>query len=167
MTTYQGKKVGTIPIITNESGVRRLLGVTKLTLQDWINKGLPSLDAGVFNTAGVVSWYKLETAVGKRTKTNIEKDASERVLVAKAEKLERDNLVESGDLVAIADIQAAFEASAVIVANAFESLGARLANQVAGMDEPAEIQALIWNESREVRRLIADKFDNISINSEV
>lgn len=91
------------------------------------------------------------------------KNAQDELAIARREKIELELAQKREELVPLEHAQMAFDSCFVIMADALEYLGARLCNDLSSMDDPAEIQDLIWRESRDVRRLMADKLDFLKI----
>lgn len=153
-----------VPRYTNRAGLCVLFGITDNALRGYTDKGLPKISRGVYDVQQVVKWYKLDKTLGTYHKTEEQKDATERLTLAKAIKQERENALVAEELVTWDRHLAVVGHIATSVNNAFESLGARIANQIASEDDPAKIQNFIWKESRETLQSIVDQVDGLDLS---
>ena len=81
-----------MPADTNKTGVMRAFGITRGRLTDFRLIGFPVNEDGTYPVAKCIKWYKAESTIGAG-KSNVQLDANERVVIAKAEKIERENIV--------------------------------------------------------------------------
>ena len=143
------------PRFITKTGLKVLFGVTPNTISLWLAKGLPEEAPGVFNVAKCVQWFRANTSLGGNAPKSHDKNSNEyRIAAAKAKKLERENEEADGTLISVESVEAFAGSLGTITSSALESLGSRLCNPLAGMEDPRAIQALIWSEARETRELI-------------
>lgn len=157
-------KAEPLPRYTNRAGLRVLFGITDTALKGYTQKGLPKVSRGVYDVPAVVAWYKADKTIGTYHKSEKQKDAVERLTLAKAIKQERENALVAEELVTWERHIGVVGLIATTVSNAFESLGARLANEVASEDDPAVIQDLIWREARETLGVIVAQVEGLDIS---
>lgn len=156
-------------ILLNQTQICELLSVSRPTIAKYHGHGLPRIKRGLYDGAAVVAWFtthQVNLAItGQNNVANKDGQTPEvRLLEARAIKIERENAEKEGKVVGIDKVEAFFQYVATTFTNAFESMGARLGAQLAGIDEPAEIQDTIWKDSRECRRQVAQKIDELDLD---
>ena len=158
------KKSQTQPEHTNAKGIALLLGVSYRTLEKYRADGMP-FERGCYDVAACVAWfvdfriglYRANYIDRKITENDPEISQQQRLTKAKAEKVERENKEAENMLVSIEKFRTILGYMSTINTNSLESMGARLCNQLAGIDDPAEIQELLIEENRDVRQTLVQK----------
>ncbi len=160
-------------LVINQTAVQNLLRASRPTVLKYTTKGMPIISRSKYDAAAVVAWYVQHKVKLATAKTNNQtehgkpaKNAEQRLLEARAVKIETDNDIRDGDLLIKTEVEALFLEAATIVTNSMEALGPRLAPILATIEEPAEIQALILIECRSARNIIADKARNRGLEIE-
>ena len=156
-------------LILSQGQITELLRVSRPTLKRYEEKGMPVISRGKYDGGSVVAWYvnfKKELDFMDRQEAG-EDNPERRLVVARAEKIERENAEAENKLLPREDVEAFATTSGVIVNNAFESLGARLCNQLAGMDDPAEIQSVLHSEARDTLGSITEKAKESGLEVEI
>jgi hypothetical protein len=74
-----------------------------------------------------------------------------KLIVAQRRQIEQRTRVEAGEQVLLDDARQAFDAALVMVATQMDALPGRLAGELAGMSDPAEIRSILMHEVRRVR----------------
>jgi phage terminase Nu1 subunit (DNA packaging protein) len=80
-----------------------------------------------------------------------------RLIKAQADRAETENQQQRGALVALSVVTAVFHALAILYASSIEALPGRLAHELAGLHDPAEIKQRLFTECREIRCSTADQ----------
>lgn len=141
------------------------LGISKHTLTKYRGLGLPTVGHGKYDLVAAVAWfvqYREKMAVKKDrgrlpVKDEKKKDGVDRLIEARAVKVEMENAIKQGELLEYEPVRGLFQSFCTITANYFESLGSRMAPIVAEMEEPAEVEDEIRKESRKILRLFAER----------
>ena len=162
---------GKIQLVFGPLEVCEYLGISKHTLTRYRGLGLPTTGHGKYDLTAAIAWYvqfRGKVISDRITGTKAagggkNKSATERLAIAKADKAEQENAISNRELVSIHDVETLVGSMATITANNFEALGPRLAPILAGIDDPAEIQATIREETLLARKLIADKIRKFGI----
>ncbi len=157
-------KAADLPRYTNRAGIRMLFGVSDNVVKTYIEKGLPKLSRGVYDVQEVVKWYKLDKTIGTYHKSQEQRDATERLTLAKAIKQERENALQAEELVTWDRHLAVVGTIATIISNHLEALGARVASDVAAEIAPKKVQNHIWRESRQTLSSIVDLVEGLDLS---
>ncbi len=80
----------------------------------------------------------------------------ERLVAAQARRAELDNDLREARLLPAEDVQRMLSAAMVIISQHLDALGGRVAGQLAPMDQPGPIRALLFQECRAIRASAAD-----------
>lgn len=135
--------------------LHRLTGISDRTLRDWLSKGIiprtNSLEAAI--TAVCTHLQQQNTELRQRQLNHDDPHEAQkiRLTAARAEKAEMENRVRAEELVeaaGVAQVWAKFLAAAGAV---LDNLPVRLAPQLANVDDPIEIEALLRKATDEVR----------------
>ncbi len=167
----QQKTVEPLPLLISSSDAARLLGVSTHSLKRYRAGGLPVVSRGQYDPVAIVQWYARNEA-SKLVKIEQQKKAGsnisdERKLTrARTEKLEIENATKRHELLHFEEVAGLFLFLVTMVTNAFESLAPRLANIVASIDNPAEVEAEIFREARDLRRRMAEEIRQADLGLE-
>lgn len=80
----------------------------------------------------------------------------ERLAKAQAEKVEMENARRSGELVLVGVVSEILNGMAADIAGRLDALPGRVANELAGINQPAEIRARLLRETRGIRAGVAE-----------
>lgn len=140
-----------MPLATlNASEFARLCGVAQSTVSDWMKAGMPHEAAG---RKGVPALIDIEQALPWVITSREPPAGSQRDRVAKeqADKLAIANAREQKHLVLAEHVSYVMTAMAADIAGRLDGLPGRMANELAGINDPAEIRSRLLDECRSVR----------------
>lgn len=154
--------VSGLPEIVKRDDLVLLFGVTSRRVNMLNDEGMPKVSPGKYSLIDCVQWY-IDMWKKKATGNDDEKknkqisliDAQRDKIVLETEKL-RENLVP------IEEVAHALNSIGVIVSTQLDGLGARMANELAGLDDPAEIQRALFDECRQIRDNVAGQIDDLA-----
>ena len=90
-----------------------------------------------------------------------------RLVSAQARRAEMEVAKAEGEMLLADDVQIVLNEAMTIIANGMESLGGRLASELANDNDPASIRQKILRETRQIRSDAADKLVRlVAINSD-
>lgn len=119
------------------------------------------------STAGLYNLYETMQAICNYIKQG---DAfssmatkRERKINEEIRKIQLQNDLEEGKLIPMENAQQVVAEICAIVRMGHEALGGRLANELAGIDEPAKIRQVLQRESRAIDKDAADKMKNLAV----
>ena len=153
--------------IVKRDDLARVLGLTTIRINQLVNEGMPKNERGKYNLIECVKWY-INFWKQRASGDNDEKKNQQIGLIeAQRDKivLETNKLRET--LLPVEEVAHTLNAIAVIVSTQLDGLGARMANTLAGIDEPAEIQRTLFNECRTIRDNVAGQIDTLAACADV
>ena len=122
--------------------------------------------AGVFPSVAT-GQYDLKACIAAWTKyhadgrTGSDMAAEKRLLViAQRKQIELRTRTEERDLVPLAEAQQTFNAAMVLLAAQLDGLPGRVAGELAGIEDPAAVRALLFDETRRIRHVTATKLSD-------
>jgi phage terminase Nu1 subunit (DNA packaging protein) len=134
--------------VVNAATIGRVLGISRASIANLATDGvLPRASRGEFNLAACVQAYiqhKHVTAGGDKV-ANLTVERS-RLAKAKADKAERDERVEKGELVPADDVEAAWLATAGMVRMRLLAIPKKLAPRMIMLKTAAEAETLVQKE---------------------
>jgi phage terminase Nu1 subunit (DNA packaging protein) len=150
-----------------------ILDVNQSTLTSWHrDQGMPIAIQGkrgagyTYDTAAVFRWYgvwqvKKTLAKGHETagKIVILKDEEARLKKFQADKAEIEAQKARREVILVEDAKDTLNDVAVVYGSQIDALGGRLANELAAIDEPAEIRQRLFAEGRRIREATADALE--------
>lgn len=155
--------LSTLPKLIKVDDLATLIGVSRMRVSQLVSEGMPKNGRGQYDLKACVHWY-LDFWKQRATGENDEKKAKQINLIdAQRDKivLETEKLRET--LLPVEEVAHTLNAVAVIVSTQLDGLGARMANTLSGIDDPAEIQRTLFDECREIRSNIADNIEDLAI----
>jgi len=135
----------------NKVDLAALMGVSSVTIGQWVSKGCPYVQKGaagkawVFDVPEVVGWREQQVAlqaVGDTKSLDID-EARRRKLAAEAALSELDLAVRKGELVEIESVASAVAEEYANVRAKLLGLPTKVAPQAIGITETAELQSLL------------------------
>ena len=133
-----------------------ILGISEEHVSRLARDGhLPQSTKGRYDLAQAVQAYVHYCSHGKAHNENLK--SKQRWEEAKAKKVELETAQLERKLVTIEDAQIAINEAMVIIATQLDGIGGRLASEIAGMTDPAEIRQRLLNETRRIRAAAADR----------
>ena len=82
------------------------------------------------------------------------------LIIAQRKQIEQRTRVESRELVPLGDAQQTFNAAMVLIGAQLDGLAGRLAGELAGVADPAEVRAVLFHEVRRIRDAAATKLED-------
>ena len=133
------------------------------------DKIIPKAKRGKYDLMAAIRGYVKylqERAAGRAEGTYNDttdiKTERKRLIKAQADKTECENQKLRGELVSFALVQDVLCETAVLYASSIDALPGRLANELAGLNDPAEIKARLFDECRRVRIATAKNLDRFA-----
>ncbi len=156
------------PIIMSQGQICEALRVSRPTIKKYESQGLPVVSRGKYDVGACVVWLinfklSLQHDDNENTKPKDTNTPEYRMVMAKADKLDRENAEAEGKLIPAEIFESFVGFMCTTFANTMDSVGSRICNQAAASDDPAEIQAMLWEETRDARMLLADKVAELEI----
>ena len=148
------------PVSVNE--IASFCGITARRVQQLVKEGMPQEGRGKYNFAAGVRWYisylqEQNKLQGSGTSNKDLKDTREQYLDIQRQSAELDLKQKIGELVDREETQIAVNEAMVIIATQMDGIGGRFANELADIDDPAQIRILLLNETRRIRGAAADR----------
>jgi len=146
------------------STIAKLFNLTERRVQQLAKEGIiPKGERGKYDLVGSVRGYVKylqERALG-RTDGSYTDEADiklerKRLIKAQADKTESENQKLRGELVPFELMADVLNEVAVLYGTGVDALPSRLANELAGINDPAEIKARLFDECRRIRIATAD-----------
>lgn len=146
-------------VICTRNEFASLVGMSAGWVTKALDEGMPAVrsgrkgDAVEIDTAQAWPWLleRAEGRVGNRPESERDRLASEQ-----ADKVALENRVRRGELVEAAAVQSMASELVARLGSALDGLPGRLANELAGIHEPAEIRARLVDEIRTARNSYAE-----------
>jgi phage terminase Nu1 subunit (DNA packaging protein) len=92
------------------------------------------------------------------------KEERKRLIHAQAEKTESENYKLRGELIPIQLVEECLNEVAVLYGSGVDALPGRLANELAGVNDPAEIKSILFAECRRIRQATAASLAGLAEN---
>ena len=138
--------------ILNADEVAELLSVNVRTIQRWVKEdGFPKIGRNQYGLKQSVHWY---VAYAKAT-TSKNLDARKELILVQTENQKLEIAKKRGELIAIEEVQHVLNEMAVIYSSQLDGLGARMANILAGIEEPSQIERHIRDECQVIRSTVS------------
>ncbi len=164
-------------LVISQAEACEVLRVSRPTLVRYTRDGMPVISRGKYSAGDIVNWfvkYQCKVAVRdagfKKTTKKKEKGhrmtADERLVEARAIKIETENGIRNGEILEYNEVTALVADLATTVSNSMEALGPRLAPILAGIDDPATIQKEIRSECHNTSKIIAGKLRKFGLKVE-
>ena len=133
-----------------------LLGISEAHFHKLKAAGVfQSLDRGVYDLkAAIAAWAKYHSDGRSGSDMAEEK---RRLIIAQRKQIELRTRVEERELVPLAEAQTTFNAAMILVGSQLDGLPGRVAGEVAGLEDPAAVRALLFDETRRIRDAAAAK----------
>jgi phage terminase Nu1 subunit (DNA packaging protein) len=141
------------------STIAKLFNLTERRIQQLAKEGIiPKSERGKYSLVAVVQGYVKylqDRAAGRsagsyRDESDI-KVERKRLITAQANKIESENHKLRGELVPFELVEDVLNEMAVLYGSGIDALPGRLANELAGINEPAEIKVRLFDECRQIR----------------
>lgn len=135
----------------------KLCGVSPATVTNWMNDGMPCVRSG---RAGREVQIDIEQAFPWAIAHREAPPGSQRERLAKAqaEKVEMENEQRRGRTIDAAQVEETMLGLAAYLAREHDALPGRVANELAGINEPAVIRSRLLEECRAIREGLAQHF---------
>lgn len=149
----------------SQRGFAQLLDVSPQTVSNWCEAGMPHSGGGrhgearEINVREALPWV----AANRTNKPASEKGRLDR---ERADKLAIENAAKRGDLIRREHIELYVQYSESSVASELHAIGGRLANDLAGISDPAVIRARLLDETKRVRRNHAANLAKLAASEE-
>lgn len=138
-----------------------IAGVTERQVTNYVKDGMPQAARGMFDLRECVPWL-MDKARG-RAKTTTEASSATELNVARRKRIELEMRERSRELVPVEDVRRTVIGIASLVASMLDGFAPRIAGEVATLDNPAEIQKLVFLECRSIRGALAEKARELEI----
>lgn len=158
---HDGEKAGAAFYVTTEE-LRLIFGVSKMAISNFIKAGMPKHSHNKFDLAISVQWRVNEVMKKTKPTANSETDERRALIVAQTARQRLETAKLRADLIERATVERIFHEFGSIVASSLDSIGPRLAQQVAAMTNTTEIAELLTHEHRSIRIPIASKLRGLA-----
>lgn len=128
---------------------------------------IPKPERGKYDVKGSIQGYVKflqEKAFSKAVRETDLRAESIRLKKAQADKAELEAAVASGDYLPLEEVADFINEIAVIYATQLNALGGRLANELSGIANPAEIRRRLLEESIRIRQITSDKLTGYAVS---
>jgi phage terminase Nu1 subunit (DNA packaging protein) len=151
MTSDSSKTMPENCRIVNADQLAILLGITSRWVQKLAKEGMPKAGRGRYDVAECIQYVINE----KEQKAGTElKDQRLLLYQAQTEKLNLEMEQKRRELIEAAEVEHVLNELSVTFCSQVDSIGARLAQELVGWTDPAEIKERIDDESRQVRESV-------------
>lgn len=142
--------------------IAEIFGITPARVGQLVKEGFPKAARNKYDIGDCVDWW-INRAEQRAEDRGTSLDEERRKLYqAQRIRTDLDNQRTQGNLIPAEDVQIAINELAAIYAGQLDAIGGRLAHEVAGMTEPAEILDLLTREARAIRETVAIKLDALA-----
>lgn len=138
----------------NTKQLASILGVSTVTVAAWTKAGMPKLAKGRYDLPAVVPWA-LEHVTGNDKTTE---EARRALYVAQERHKSLETRILAGSVVPADDIRHFCHALASLYTSSLEALAPRLGGELADIDRPELVEAVLERESRAIREQLAVDF---------
>lgn len=141
-----------------------ILGVTRRTINRMVTAGMPQAGHGKYDMRACVQW-KLDQVAGAAAEEGVDgaTDSARRELyIAQRHKIELEIAERRRELLPAALVDHTMASVASVAASQLDSLGPRMAGELADSDDPAWIQSRLLLECRAIRQSIAEQIRQMS-----
>lgn len=155
--------------IKDTANVRRcdvidLLGISEAQFQRLKKAGVFSANPGhAYDLKSVIKAWAQYHADGHSPGNTAEE--KRKLTIAQRQRIELDMRQRRGELVPLADAQAAFTQAMVLVAGQLDALPGRVAGELAGLSDPALVRASLFDETRRIRDAAAHVLEDFATDS--
>ena len=141
----------------SSKALAELFGVSPDMVRKYVNDyGMPRVGNGKYLLGDCVQWYinRLRLQADGVETSDIAAEKL-RLVRAQRQRVELDNKHKRGELLAAEDVSIAINQMAGISAPQLDGLAARTAALVAGLDDPGQVQRVLFDECRHIRESTA------------
>lgn len=136
-----------------------LTGMSATHFHKLKNQGIfVSVERGYYNLKDCINNWCQYHADG-RSGSDMAKE-KEKLIVAQRKQIELRMKTEQSELVPLSEAQNAFDGAMVLISTQLDGLPGRVAGEVAGLSDPAEVRGLLFNETRRIRATAADELQS-------
>lgn len=119
---------------------------------------------GRYNLKDAISAWAQYHADGKSGSNMAEEKRL--LVIAQRKKIEQEIKERSRELVPLSEAQLAFNEAMVLIGSQLDGLPGRVAGELAGVTEPAEVRGLLFEETRRIRHAAATKLEDWASHSQ-
>ena len=139
--------------------VLHLLGVSMSHFHALTKAGVfQPIERGIYNLPDCIKRWVRYHADGQSGSDMAEEKRL--LIIAQRKQIEQRTRVESRELIPLDEVQQTFNAAMVLIGAQLDGLAGRLAGELAGLSDPAEVRSVLFHEVRRVRDAAADKLES-------
>lgn len=147
------------------SEIAKIFSVTERSITNYRREGMPQVSRGVFDVRECVAWWSLRIEEHTERKTKPKGDTPRDQLArAQTERVLLDIEQLRRSLLPRVETERVLCGVAALVAAQLDGMAPRLAGVLADLDDPAEIQTVLFREARAVRAAIAQALRDLAEN---
>ncbi len=164
--------------LVNGSELAQILDVSRLTVTNWTNDhGMPLAEKGKrgtrhqYDIGACFRWYG-EWQVSKVLRTNPDDGSGKGTVISlkaeearlkkhQADKAEVEAQKAKGEVLLVDDVKDSLNDIAVSFGSQLDALGGRLSNELAAINDPAEVRKVLFEECRRIRGATADALETL------
>lgn len=143
----------------NAAELAELIGITDRQVRNLHRANVLLQNGKKYPLAQSIQAYVAYAAHGKVQSEVV--DSKSRLMSAQARNAEMDADRKAGQLLDVNDVQSVVNETMTIIAGGLDSLGGRLAGELAGDTDPAIIRQKLLNETRRIRSAAADRLASL------
>ncbi len=137
-----------------------MIGVTRQTLTEWAKEpGFPKRKQQGYDVKEVVRWVRENKPLASPVAAS-KSEADLRLQNARADRAELEAALYAGEVIAASEVRNMFLSVAGVYAQMLDSVGARIADELARETDPAVIRHRIFVETRQIRTQTARKLED-------
>jgi len=131
-----------------------VFGVTRRAIGQFVESGMPKVELGKFYLPECVQWL-LDRRTEPEESRNL-RNQRLKLILAQTEKTEIDIKIRRDGLIELTEVSHVINELTMIFTSQLDPIGSRLAPDLVGLTDTAEIKERIDDETRQVRASVAD-----------
>lgn len=148
--------------VLTRSEIAEALGCTARNVSHLVADGLPRRADGRFDLKAVFQWQAARLKVKAAASVDRSQAIKDRLVEAQRQKIDLEIAAMRGQMIPLATCGVVLNRIASLVATQLDSLGPRLAGELADEDDPRKVQAALLREGRATRRAISEALRELS-----
>ena len=134
-----------------------IIGMSPRRISQLVADGMPKSGPDRYDLGICVRWW-VDRWRGKEADSEEGVTQRQRLTRMQADKVQTEVQILRGTLVRAIEVEHVMAAAAAVVAGSLDSIGPRVAGEVAELQDPALIQEVLLRETRSIRESLADAF---------
>ena len=154
-------------LVFSASEFAKLIGKSEKMVRNMMQDGMPAIRGGrgrptEINSEDAIRWMitsEINKRFGDEENPDSEENTSEDIALKRVrrEKIELELRYKRGELIPIDGLETVLNELATTYSSQLDGLASRMAGELAGIDDPAQIRQLIFAETRRIRAATAER----------